>query len=309
MQRVRYLIERQDGFVVLSLLILVVFLSVLAQGIIHMVKQQAKTQQEYIRHRQIAALGTGLILAVRTQENQSDLQSQALQEIVFYPGAEKIVPQLAIERRETVPLQAVKVLIKYKEATWKMQYLKLEPPGGALHNIYNNIVYSDEKIEGKLPEGLLPNNYPLAVIRPKIDISGYLKYKSNPLPDASTLQELGLLSRLYANNSGGSGAYSIKKNTIIRGNGILYHNNPIKISEGCSSNEKLWIISNDEIIIEDNVNLGQVFLYANGPISIGRNVTICGIIIGAGKIQVGEGFAMRGDKSVLETFLTACYMN
>jgi predicted acyltransferase (DUF342 family) len=72
---------------------------------------------------------------------------------------------------------------------------------------------------------------------------------------------------------------------------------------------KLWLICNDEIIIGDNVNLEHAFLYANGPISIGRNVTIYGIIISAGKIEVGDGFSMRGDKSVLETFLTACYMN
>ena len=123
MQRVRYLREQQKGFIVLSLLLLVVFLSILAQGIIHIVKQQANSQQEYIRHRQVANLGTGLILAALAQENQDDLQSEILQEIILYPGAEKITPQITVERRETLPLQAIKVSIKYKYATWKMQHL------------------------------------------------------------------------------------------------------------------------------------------------------------------------------------------
>jgi len=310
MQRVRYLREQQQGFIVLSLLLLVVFLSVLAQGIIHIVKQQANSQQEFIRHRQVASLGTGLILAALAQENQADLQSEILQEIILYPGAEKITPQITVERRETLPLQAIKVSIKYKYATWKMQHLKIEPPGGSVHSIYNNLLYSNKEIIGKLPEKLLPNGYPLSSTMPKLDINGYLKYKSAPLPSAITLRDLGLLSRVYANNSGSSSdAYLIKANTIIRGNGILYHNNPIKIGEGCSSKGKLWLICNDEIIIGDNVHLENVFLYANGPISIGRNVSIYGIIIGAGNIDVGNGFFMRGDKSVLETFSTACYMN
>lgn len=310
MQRARYLVKQKQGFIVLSLLLLVVVLSILAQGIIHIVKQQAKTQQEYIRHRQIAILGTELLSGAVAQEQQNNLQSQILQEITLYPGAEKIVPQIVVERRKTLPLRAINIAIKYKNATWKMQQLMIGPPGGSKHSIYNNLLYSNKEITGELPEKLLPHGYPLYKTMPQMDIKGYLKYKSNPLPSAGTLQELGLLGRLYANDSGSSsGPYVINANTIIKGNGILYHNNPIKICERVSNTGKLWFICNDEIIIGDNVNLQNIFLYANGPISIGRNVNICGIIIGAGKIQVGEGFAMRGDKSVLETFLTTCYTN
>ena len=310
MQRTRCLVVQKQGFIVLSLLLLVVVLSILAQGIIYIVKQQAKTQQEYIRHRQIAILGTELLSVAVAQENRENLQNQSFQEITLYPGAEKIVPQIIVEKRETLPLRAINIAIKYKDATWKMQQLSIEPPGGTLHSIYNNLLYSDKEIIGELPEKLLPHGYPLSKTMPQIDVKGYLKYKSNPLPSALTLQDLGLLGRLYANDSGSSsGSYVIKANTIIKGNGILYHNNPIKIGEGTSSTGKLWLICNDEIIIGDNVNLQNVFLYANGSISIGRNVNICGIIISAGKFQVGEGFAMRGDKSVLEPFSTTCYMN
>ena len=310
MQRARHLVEQKQGFIVLSLLLLVLVLSILAQGIIHIVKQQAKTQQEYIRHRQIAILGTDLLLGAVNQEQQNNLQSKILQEITLYPGAEKIAPQIIVERRETLPLRAINIAIKYKDATWKMQQLIIEPPGGSLHSIYNNLLYSSKEIIGELPEKLLPNGYPLSKTMPQMDINGYLKYKSNPLPSAGTLQELGLLGRLYANDSGSSsGPYVIKANTTIKGNGILYHNNPIKLGEGSSSTGKLWLICNDEIIIGDNVDLENIFLYANGPIFIGRNVHICGIIISAGKIQVGEGFVMRGDRSVLEPFLTTCYMN
>jgi len=260
MQRTRCLVVQKQGFIVLSLLLLVVVLSILAQGIIYIVKQQAKTQQEYIRHRQIAILGTELLSVAVAQENRENLQNQIFQEITLYPGAEKIVPQIIVEKRETLPLRAINIAIKYKDATWKMQQLSIEPPGGTLHSIYNNLLYSDKEIIGELPEKLLPKGYPLPETMPQIDVKGYLKYKSNPLPSALTLQDLGLLGRLYANDSGSSsGPYVIKANTIIKGNGILYHNNPIKIGEGTSSTGKLWLICNDEIIIGDNVNLKNVF--------------------------------------------------
>ncbi len=98
MQRTRCLVLQKQGFIVLSLLLLVVVLSILAQGIIYIVKQQAKTQQEYIRHRQIAILGTELLSVAVAQDNRENLQNQIFQEITLYPGAEKIVPQIIVEK-------------------------------------------------------------------------------------------------------------------------------------------------------------------------------------------------------------------
>ncbi len=167
--------------------------------------------------------------------------------------------------------------------------------------MYNNIIYSGQEISGNIPKGLLPANYPLSNIVPSIDIKGYLHYKSMPLPDTAALRDVGLLSRIYANDSGASsGTYVIGNNTLIKGNGVLYSGNPINIRQGCNSRGKLWLICNDKIIIGDDVKLKHAFLFAKGSIYIGRNVSIYGIIVSAGKIELGDGFIMRGDNSVLE---------
>ena len=310
MQRVPYVKQRQGGFAILAVLFLVSFLAIIAQGIIYIVRQQATSQQQYIRHRQVAALGIDLMLKTLTREDKSEVESGLLPEISLYPGAEKIAPKIIVENREALPLRSLRVLIEYKDAIWQMQNLKLGPPGSVTHVIYNNHISSSKEIVGQLPEGILAAEGLGFNILPRLDIQGYLQYKSMPLPSSTAFSDLGLVSRLYANNSGvSSGSYVIKANTKICGNGVLYHGNPITIEEGCTSSGKLWLICNDKIIIGDNVKLEHAFIFANGPISIGRNVSICGIIVSAGVIELGEGFAMRGDKSVLDTFSTSCYMN
>jgi len=306
----RYLKSLQGGFAVLSVIFLVVFLSILTQGILHIVCQQAKFQQEYIRQRQMAGLGIDLMLQALQKKEQFNFKSKSLPAIMLYPGAESVVPQIEVENSATLPLQAVNVVIKGANAAWQMQHLHLEPPGGTNHEIYNNLIYSGQEIRGNIPKGLLSANYPLSNIVPSIDIKGYLHYKSMPLPDAAALRNVGLLSRIYANDSGvSSGTYVIDSNTLIKGSGVLYSGNPINIRQGCNGVGKLWLICNDKIIIGDNVKLEHAFLFAKGPIYIGRNVSIYGIIVSAGKIELGDGFIMRGDKSVLEKFSTSCYMN
>ncbi|MDD4721228.1 MAG: hypothetical protein PHR07_00545 [Acidaminococcaceae bacterium] len=310
MQRLCYLRPHQRGFAVLSVIFLVVFLFILTQGILHIVCQQAKSQQEYIRQRQIVVLGIDLMLQALQTKEPVKLSSKRLPTILLYPGAESVVPQIQVENCATLPLRAVNVEIKSKNVAWQMQHLQLEPPGGTNHEIYNNIIYSGQEIIGNIPKDLLPANYPLTNIVPTIDTKGYLKYKSMPLPDACALREVGLLSRIYANDNGvSSGLYIIGNNTIIKGNGVLYSGNPINLQKNCHSSGKLWLICNDKIIIGDNVKLEHAFLFAKGPIYIGRNVSICGIIVSAGRIELGDGFSMQGDKSVLEKFSTSCYMN
>lgn len=310
MQRVHYLKQRQSGFAVLAVIFLVSFLAVLAQGIIYIVRQQATSQQQYIRHRQVAALGIDLVQKTLALDAESEVMGGLLPEIFLYPGAERVVPEIKTENRETLPLRSLKVLIEYQDASWQMKNLKLGPPGGVNHVIYDNHISCSREIIGQLPEAVLAaqglgwNNLPL------LDIKGYLQYKSMPLPDKSAFSDLGLVSRIYANDSGvSSGSYVIKANTKIRGNGVLYHGNPISIEAGCVSSDKLWLICNDKVTIGDNVKLEHAFIFANGSICIGRNVTICGIMVAAGVIELGEGFAMTGDKSVLDTFSTSCYMN
>lgn len=304
-----YLKRSQDGIATITIIFLVLILAIFTQGILHITWQQAKSQQEYIRQRQITALGTDLMLKTLEQEDKAKLSTKILPTVLLYPGAERVTARIDIENSTTVPLQAINVIVKGKDYAWQMEHLCLEPPGGKNHSLYNNLIYSEKEIKGELPMDLLPDNYPLPGIMPTIDIKGYLRYKSMPLPEAAALRNVGLLSRIYANDSGvSSGAYVIDKNTFIHGSGVLYSGNPLEIRSGCTSSGKLWLICNDKIVIGDNVNLEQVFLFAQGPIYIGQNVSICGIIISTGKIEIGEGFAMRGDKSVLEEFSTSCYM-
>ena len=124
MQRTRCLVLQKQGFIVLSLLLLVVVLSILAQGIIYIVKQQAKTQQEYIRH---TGITKDKLEQLRSPCDQIDLEK------VIFPWIKFNSPILQNVLKEMKQLHNVSPGRKGYENTFVFGDMKITVGVGGIH--------------------------------------------------------------------------------------------------------------------------------------------------------------------------------
>lgn len=285
--------KRNKGFVSLGILLLILLLAGVAQGLVRLAVHENAAQQQYLRRRQLVKIATGLL-----ETTQGVVSAEAgstrflLPTVTLYPGQEKITPEVSLVTKPEAFLQFTTVSFTQQDGTlWQLRQTRLEPPGGRDHPVYQTGYYS--KAEGG------------TLTLPSLPQAAYYQAARHELPVYLTLRERGLEGFLYANYlENAARNYEIPAWTTLSGSGVIYNARDIKIGMGTKVMGRLWLLSGGNLTLADNVKLSNVLLFSTGDIYLGRNASICGIIVAAGKITCAPGAKYQVNKAVLASFST-----
>ena len=308
MQWQSFIVRQSKGMVSLSILLLVAVSVTILQGFFLLVNKENEAQKDNIRQEQILNLGESLIRRVLRNEKEGNIGDDIqLQKVTLYPGKEDFTARIINESDKPLGVRQIKIVLESTEKKWNIYEDKLLPPGGADNPVYQQAIFAQHGISGMLPAGVSFQEGNSYYQMPFFDVSGYKKYGKMVLPTADALRDYGLKKRLYVNTAAGDIAYSVSRDTVIKGDGVFVDEAGITIDDRCKATGNLWLISGSGIIIGDDVKLEKALIIAQKNISIGNNVSINGIIISGGKVTIANNLTMTRDKTVLEPFSTVCY--
>ena len=294
MQRYNSLTKGQQGFISLSLLLLLIFLAGIAQGLMRLAVSENEAQQKYLQRRQRLKLTSSLLAKAQIAlASITTTQQFTLAPVTLHPGQEQVTPKIFLYKPNQGFSRFLEVsFIDSEGILWRAGQTILEPPGGNAHPVYQQGFYS------KASNAAIPV--------PPLETETYSRAAQHELPAYLLLREKGLEGYLYANTRQSSipKSYEIPPWTTVPGSGVLYQEGDVKLGKGMKATGRLWLLVRGKIYIGDNVKLSNALLFSTEDIYLGRNSSICGIIVAAGKITSGTGFKQVVNKAVLEPFFT-----
>jgi hypothetical protein len=291
--------SKSAGIVLLGFVVTLLVVAALSHLAFYAVGQTLQMQQQIIRQQQIECLGQSLAAVVEQRPWPTVSTKWTLPEVILQPGQVPVQPLLNITLRPTVPLKSLEIQVQGEELDWRLQKLVVEPPGGAAHSIYQTGIFASHGGSSATAQvEISTGGKPL----PAVDSTGYSMYKRAFLPSMKDLHDYGLQEQLYATMTTRS-VYKISANARIDGNGILYNDKSIIVGRRSRATGKLWLITLEDITVEDGVQLANVLLFARGNIKLGANVRLRGAIVGR-TVTIGRGFRFESAPAVTQAFDT-----
>lgn len=137
-----------------------------------------------------------------------------------------------------------------------------------------------------------------------VNIKSYAPFKELAFPAKSGFEEQGLSGALYYDDSNYSKTIaSTSKN--IKGRGVLIAMPSIFVAEGTKLPDFCIIISDGQIEIGNNAELGRALLIAKENLTIKSGAQVSGIALCDGNLTIESGAAFTRDETVLQPFVTA----
>lgn len=197
------------------------------------------------------------------------------------------------------------------------------PPGGSKLLAYQQALYAGQGIEiadqyvsapaflsgGRvLTEGTLVPDRSFQ-IRPLVEPAWTAYTRGVDLPSEAYWQSGGLESQIYNGflRTPSKTARFYPERTIA-GNGVFVNPFSIDIGEGVVFPGQVVMISRGGIVIRDHAQLSCAFLYAQGGITFGNQVTFAGVAVTPAAITVGEGCRITWNAAALQTVRTPILM-
>lgn len=279
--------KANKGFILFPVLFLVLLLTGLGKLMLLLIQEECEGQQQYLRHRQLYRLCTELFMAIERQGDKIGSGIYVLPAMKFYPGKESINPVLECNVKSGQQLQRIAVSFPWRDGKWTFQKLTVVVPGGKAQPLYVQAGAT----------GILEKAGQLPALQHKL----FQRYKTVAAPtDKSYFQE-GLAGAVYVHKRGN---YNIPSYLDVRGKGVFYSASDIRIKSHTKFTGKVWFLAKNNIIVGDNVDLKQSFLYAENNITLGSKSKVCGIIVAHNKINLESGSLVKPQIAVLETFAT-----
>ena len=189
--------------------------------------------------------------------------------------------------------------------TFALQQLKLTLPPDIIELGSSYSLAAGKNISGaeNLPEGIC---YAANMdnILDSLDVKNYAAFKELDFPTKTSFEELGLSGALYYD--GGHYSKSIASNSKnIKGQGCLAAMMSIFIADGTKLPDFCVIISDGQIEVGKNAELGKVLLIAKENLTIKSGASVSGIAMCGGSLTLEDGAVFTRDETVLQPFVTA----
>lgn len=282
--------KASKGFILFPVLFMVLLLTGLGKLMLLLMQEECDGQQQYLRHRQLYRLCTELFTALDGQGNKIGSGMYTLPTMKFYPGKESINPVLERNVKSGQQLQRTALSFPWRDGRWTFQKLTVVVPGGPAHPLYVQAGST----------GALEQAGQLPALQQEL----FHRYQTLAAPtDKSHFQE-GLGDALYVHKKGN---YKVPAYLYVQGNGVFYSAGDISIKAHTKFTGRVWFLAKNNIIVGDNVDLKQSFLYAENNITLGSKSKVCGIIIAHNKINLESGALVKPQIAVLKTFATPIY--
>ena len=265
-------------------------------------RQEAEETQQRLLRRQlqfaVQALARADFMDSAVPAGGYNLPPQKL-----YPGAYDLTAGIKAEEQNGITRYTISA--EAGGETFALQQLKLTLPPDIIELGNNYSLAAGKNISGaeNLPEGV---GYAanMGNILDSLDVKNYAAFKELDFPAKTSFEELGLSGTLYYDDGHYSKSIaSTSKN--IKGQGCLAAMMSIFIADGTKLPDFCIIISDGQIEVGKNAELGKALLIAKENLTIKSGASVSGIAMCGGSLTLEDGAVFTRDETVLQPFVTA----
>ena len=265
-------------------------------------RQEAQETQQRLLRRQlqfaVQALAKADFMDSAVPAGGFNLPPQKL-----YPGAYDLTTGIKAEEQNGITRYTISA--EAGGETFALQQLKLALPPDIIELGNNYSLTAGKNISGaeNLPEGI---NYAanMGDILDSLDVKIYAAFKELDFPSKTSFEEIGLSGALYYDDGHYSKSIaSTFKN--IKGQGCLAAMMSIFIADGTKLPDFCIIISDGQIEVGNNAELGKALLIAKENLTIKSGASVSGIAMCGGSLTLEDGAVFTRDETVLQPFVTA----
>ena len=220
----------------------------------------------------------------------------------LYPGAYDLTAVLKAEEQNGITRYTISA--EAGGETFVLQQLKMTLPPDIIELGSSYTLAAGKNISGaeNLPEGV---GYAanMGNILDSIDVKNYAAFKELDFPAKTSFEELGLSGALYYDG----GHYSksiVSTSKNIKGQGCLAAMMSIFIAGGTKLPDFCIIISDGQVEVGKNAELGKALLIAKENLTIKSGASVSGIAMCGGSLTLEDGAVFTRDETVLQPFVT-----
>ena len=265
------------------------------------VRQEAKETQQRLLRRQlqfaVQALAKADFMDSAVPAGGFNLPPQKL-----HPGAYDLTAGVKAEEQNGITRYTISA--QAGGETFALQQLKLTLPPDIIELGSSYTLIAGKNLNGaeNLPEGIAYAAN-MGNILDSLDVKNYAEFKGLDFPTKTSFEELGLSGALYYDDGHYSKSIaSISKN--IKGQGCLVAVMSIFVADGTKLPDFCIIISDGQIEVGKNAELGKALLIAKENLTIKNGASVSGIAMCGGSLTLEDGAVFMRDETVLQPFVT-----
>lgn len=298
----------QKGYLVIYVILLVLLLSSVAIAISRPILAELIATEENLRMRRIMVMAHELLqCALAGEEKQGKIQGMNFP-VTIYPPQSTVDMKFTVQEDKMVGLRLVTVAASIgakpyyilKQVRWTFPKLVQE-------QLQTKGIMCGGKINGQRAAvtDLLYTSSEGAIF-PDFKVSEFEKWTTTACPAPLELARYGLGGKMYVYRS--QKAYQVTQNSNISGLGILVFPGAVVLNKGVCFNERLVLVTEGDLYLEDYVKLQQALIFCKGNVYIGNNVTFKGGLFVQGNLYLGTGFKFTHLKNAASPFPTIAYV-
>ena len=276
---------KKDGFILISLLMFLLVISVVAISLVRNVTQELSVVQETVRVKQLETIVQSFMYTALQQEKFDGITEAVYQLEPLLPGRENVILRVMVHRDNTLGMRFLKV--KAEDACnneFTLRQCRVDFPEDLIQQLtqYSNIL-SAVQFEGNNPEGkyVTITSKSDGAAFPHFSAEDIAVWASTDFPSLLELQRDGLNGWIYFSRE----KISLSKGLTVHGKGIL-----------------MFVLADKNLIIGNNVRLDKALLLCRGKLTVGTDSLINGAVLTQQQVNLGNGTRVTVDTEVMEPY-------
>ena len=293
---------KKDGFILISLLMFLLVISVVAISLVRNVTQELSVVQETVRLKQLETIVQSFMYTALQQEKFDGITEAVYQLEPLLPGRENVILRVMVHRDNTLGMRFLQV--KAEDACnneFSLRQCRVDFPEDLIQQLtqYSNIL-SAVQFEGNNPEGkyVTITSKSDGAAFPQFSAENIAAWASTDFPSLLELQRDGLNGWIYFSRE----KVSLSKGLTVHGKGILMFADEAVFADDSVFTDRIIVLADKDLIIGNNVRLDKALLLCQGKLTVGTDSLINGAVLTQQQVNLGNGTRVTVDTEVMEPY-------
>ncbi len=299
--------NNKRGNINLLLLTAVLFLALVAHALIIFINRVAEREREYLHNEQLRRLCNSLALHLAPQSLTNG--EETLLTTTLYPGTETVQVTRKVTFSEEKAFRYLEVVAQSASSVQKLRQMRFDLSALQKEQAQIAMFISSKEIAGAefLDATGIRYTSNEEVSMPALNfLKNFTDKHSIASIPMSDIKQDGLNKRFYYLQAE-TGVLTFPANLKVYGTALIATEGNIVIGKNCHFFDKVILLSNGTIKIEDGAILEQALLMSYGKLSVGSECTLKGVAF-CGALEILDNAVLEHDESVVAPFSSAFYI-